>query len=229
MNSIGFVISAIVIATVVTLCGIKLFDMNSEFSEPIYKFGPFIGIAFALFAVFGLLLPDISEVTDNIAPIIFASIASFAIVCFGLSLLRRRLLSIHPDNKRAKKQLPRGSFVGICAIDAVEGVFAGFATGMSFAFNSGAGIVTLCAMIMLQISTKVAMIREYQDSGASRNQNMTALLVSLFINTATAIVVYLLTHGQIQLAGILATISVGFIIYRVLAHLWLIVKKYQNR
>lgn len=229
MNSIGFVIVTIVLATIAMLCGIKLFDLNSELSEPIYKYGPFIGIIFAVFAAFGLILPDVVEVTDNVPLIIAASIAAFLLVGTGLTALRRYSLSIRPNNKRAKKRLPRGGFVGVCAVDTVEGIFAGFATGASFLFNSGAGIVALCAMVMLQISTKVAAIREYQDSGATRKQNMAALLASSIANIAAAISTYLLARGHINIDGVLASIGVGFILYRAVIHLWLIVKRFQNR
>lgn len=231
MNSFGMVIAVNLLATFVIFCGLKLFDMRSTFSEPIRRFGPALGLVFLTVAIFNFLLKDTFELMkDEYVPlVVIVSMLAFSFVGFLSDISKRNLLVPKRKESRRRGRMSNLSVVAIGIIDALAGCVTGAVAGLSFVLNFGTGIVVLCSLILLQIVSKVASIRRYQDAFMSRRENITVLAVSLLASPITAILVNAWARPRYHHVGVLMAVAVGYLAYIGLYHLVLIVKKLQNR
>lgn len=232
MNGLALVVSANIAAAFVLFCGIKLFDLGSDFADLIRRHGVFLGLILALVTIFNFVLVDAGEIIDGelLLWTMLVSMVSFAILGRLVDLMKVKILS-KKRSKKAKHSAP--SLLSIIVINLTEliiGVIYGIVAGSSFIVTTGTGVMVLCTLILLRIIGKVETIRQYQDSGFSRGQNIAALIVSFCSSPAAAIATYLILRGNYRPASMLMATAAGFLtyvsIYRVLS---VIVKKYKNR
>ena len=232
MNPLAVVISANIAAAFVLFCGIKLFDLGSDFAELIRRHGAFLGLVVALVTIFNFLLTDTADILngDLLFWTVFVSMICFAILGRLTDLVKVKLLS-RKHGKTKKHASP--SVLSIITIDLIEliiGAIYGLVAGVSFIVTTGTGVMVLCTLILLRIIGKVETIRQYQEAGFSRRQNIISLVISFCASPIAAILIYLFLRGNYRSAGVLMATAAGFLIYISLYRaLTVIVKKYKNR
>jgi len=222
MSGIFSILFVIVAAYAVILCGLKLFDISSELAEPIRRYGMFAGVFLAVITILGFLLSDISDITDGGSTFlaIFLGTLTISAIEIALEFLRARILS----RRKAKKLLAKVTF-----LDSIDEILVGLAVGISFIMSFGSGVMTLCAVILFQICTKVESINLYQKHRFGRRDNLIALLIPLGLSLVTAIVTSLLSHGRYIKMGIFLSFAISYLLYLCIRHLYIVVKKHQKR
>ncbi len=231
MNALGFVIAANIVATIVTICGLRLFDVGSDLAEPIRKYGVFLGIIFAFAAIFSFLLPDTLELLEANYLIwtTIVSMMAFAFLGFVIAIAKRSLLEPKRQKSRKRGRMSGLSVSAVAALDVVSGAIVGAAAGISFTLNFGTGIIVLCALVLLQIATKVLSIRQYQDAQFTRRENIAVLVLSLGISPVVASLVNLWARDRYRHMGVFMALAIGYLAYLCLYHLVIVVKKRQKR
>lgn len=231
MNPLALVIGANIAAAFVLFCGIKLFDLGSDFADLIRRHGVFLGLIVAIVTIFNFLLTDTAEILNGelLFWTVFVSMICFAILGRLVDLVKIKLLS----SKHKKKKHLSPSVLSVITVNLIEliiGAIYGIAAGASFIVTTGTGVMVLCVFILFRIVGKVETIQQYQEAGFSRAQNIITLIISFCSSPIAAIVTYLLLKGNFRSAGIFMATAAGFLtyisIYRVLT---VIVKKYKNR
>ena len=227
MGQLPLVIFANVAATVAILCGLKLFDIGSDFSDMIRKYGVFLGLVLAFVTILQFLLIDATEVLDGniVYWTVFVSMVFFAIICRIIEMTKRSLLEPKRKESRKRGRMSKISVVVIDSIDIVTGIAYGVAAGVSFTSNIGTGMMVLCSFILLRLVAEVALIRRYQDAHFTRKENIVSLMLTLCISPVVAVPIYLLTRSQHRNSALLLSIVAGFLIYTCLYHLVMIVVK----
>lgn len=223
MNLVLFAAIATIFAIFAIFCGIKLFDLGSTLSDPIRRYGGFLAVIFAFVAIFNFLIVDALELKDGgfIALVIVSTIAALCLVSALIDSARLRLTKGRTTS--LKKQLALGSF------DVLGGLATGVAIGCSFALTSGAGILSLCALILFMISRKVAIIYLYQNAHYSRRANAVTLVISLCVIPIVAPLVCAFLQANTSAVAFALSLAAGYFGYLSLAQLLEIVKKYQKR
>lgn len=230
MNVLAIVITANIVATLAIFCGLKLFDIGSDFADMIKKYGVFLGIIFAFVAIFHFLIRDAVEILDinYVIWAILISTVGFSFLGFITSILKNLLLEFR-EKKKGKKRVPIYSAMGLCAIDLFIGIVAGAAAGICFVVNSGTGVIMLCALSLLILIRKVAIIRYYQDAKIRREVNLAILIPSLCVSPIVAILVYLWGAERYAYIGVFLATAIGYLAYICLYHLLIIVKSIKKR
>lgn len=231
MNTLGMVIAANVMATFVIFCGLKLFDLGSNLADPIRKYGPVLGTVFAAVAILGFLLKDTLDLLDGNYTLwmVVVGMVAFAFLGFMSNLTKRSLLTPKRKESRKRNRMSKLSVSAIAVIDVAAGCIAGAAAGISFTLNFGTGFVTLCALVLLQIIGKVAVIRRYQDAHFTRSENITVLSLSLIASPIVAALVSMWARANYRHVGIFMALAMGYLAYLAIYQVVLIVKKLQNR
>jgi zinc transporter ZupT len=228
MNPTVTVIAANLAAAFVIICGIKLFDIGSEFADLIRRYGIFLGLVIAFVTIFNFLLVDTAELVDDtlLYWTVFVSMISFAILG-RLAEATKRLILV---SKKKRKKVSTSSVLVLALIDILIGVVYGAVSGVSFMVTTGTGVMVLCAIILLRLMSKVTTIGQYQTAGLSRRQNILIFSLSLIVTPAVAILCYLLFRSDIYSAGVYMASATGFLVYLCLLQITtLVVKKYKNR
>ncbi|MCQ2570979.1 MAG: hypothetical protein MJ154_01900 [Candidatus Saccharibacteria bacterium] len=230
MNALGIIIAANIAATFVTFCGLKLFDIGSDLADIIRKYGVFLGIVFAIVAIFNFLLPDTLDLLDGSYTIwtVTVSMVAFAFLEFLTNIAKHTLLIPKRKKSRKRGRMSKLSVAAIAAMDIAFGCIAGAAAGISFTLHTGTGFMVLCALTLLQIISKVASIRRYQDAGFTRKENITVLALSLCASPIVATLVSMWAHERYRHIGVFMAVAIGYIAYICLYHLVCIVKKYKK-
>ena len=224
MNALGTIIVANLAAAFVVFCGIKLFDMGSDFAVIIRRYGLFLGIILTLAAAFGFVLPDALDVIDGnqVFGITFTTLIVLLALGFCKDTICRRLLA----KKRTRKE---NAVVAIGVIDIVGGIISGLALGVSFSLRTGTGLMVLCAWILFQIILWVARIQRYQKAHFTRRDNIIIFTISLCVMPIAAIIVALITRESYTHAGFFLAMLLAYLLYLGLFQIILVVKKLQKR
>lgn len=231
MNTLGMVIATNVLATIAVLCGLKLFDIGSSFADFIRKYGPVLGVIFAVVAIFNFLLKDTLDITDGNYTLwmIVVGMVGFAFLGFVMNLTKKTLLTPKRKESRKRSHVSKLSISAVAVMDIIAGCIAGATAGISFTLNFGTGFVTLCSLVLLQIIGKVATIRRYQDANFTRGENITVLVLSLLASPIMAALVNMWARPRYHHVGIFMALAIGYLAYLGIYQVILIVKKFQNR
>lgn len=228
MNPLVTVIAANITAAFVIFCGIKLFDIGSDFADLIRRYGVFLGLVIAFVTIFNFLLSDTGDVLDSniIYWTVFVSMICFAILGRLADVVKRLILA--PRKKR--KKMTAGPVIVVLMIDLIIGAIYGLASGASFMVTTGTGVMVLCSIILLRLMGLVSTIGRYQEAKLSRRQNSLIVALSLIVTPVVAIITYLLLRSNFRSSGVYMASAAGFLIYLCLLQITtLVVKKYKNR
>lgn len=224
MNALGTIIVANLAAVFVVFCGIKLFDMGSDFAAIIRRYGLFLGIILTLAAAFGFVLPDVLDIIDGnqVFGITFTTLIVLLALGFCRDTICRRLLA----KKRTRKE---NTVVAIGVIDIVGGIISGLALGVSFSLRTGTGLMVLCAWILFQIILWVARIQRYQKAHFTRRDIIIIFAISLCTVPVVAIIVALIAREGYTHVGFFLAMLLAYLLYLGLFQIILVVKKLQKR
>ncbi len=229
MNAIATVIAANIAAAFVIYCGIKLFDIGSDFADFIRRYGVFLGIVIAFVTIFNFLLVDTADLIDDglLYWTVFVSMICFAVLGRIIEASKRIILE---RKKKKKKQISASSLLILIMIELAIGVAYGLASGMSFMVTTGTGVMVLCSVILLRLMSEVSTIGRFQEARLSRGQNILITAISLCAMPISAILVYLFCHPNFRSMGVYMASATGFLVYVCLLQITtLVVKKYKNR
>ena len=226
MNILPIVIASSFMAIIAIICGLKLFEMNSSLSDYLRKFSIPIAILISAIVIITIALPEASATMSGgaLALLIGVAVAGYIIVEHELSICRQ--LALFSTESRSKKAVRRSrlSFVTLNVIDIIGSVLDGAAIGAAFMLSRGAGIITMCAIVMFNIMQRVVCIRRYIGLNMSRGRIILNQALSLIAMLVTINLVYLFLPNLASGNAVYLAVSAAYLLYLSLWHLFFIVK-----
>ena len=206
--------------------GLKLFEMNSSLSDYLRKFSIPLAILISVFIILTMALPEASATMSNgmLALIIAIALAGYIVVEHELSICRQ--FALVNTESRSKKALRRRrlSFVSLNIIDIIGSLLDGAAIGTAFSLSRGAGIITMCAIVLFNIFQRVVCIRRYVGLKMPRGRIILNQALSMIAMVAAIIAVYLLLPNLHSGNAVYLVLAAAYLLYLSLWHLFFIVK-----
>ena len=226
MNILPIVIASSFMAIVAIVCGLKLFEMNSNLSEYLRRFSIPLAILISVVILLTMALPEASATMSDgaLALMIGIAVAGYIVIEHELSICRQfALINTESHGKKAVRRR-RLSFVTLNVIDVIGSLLDGAAIGAAFTLSRGAGIITMCAIVMFNIMQRVVCIRRYVGLKMSRGKIIFNQALSLIAMVAAIIAVYLLLPNLQTGNAVYLALAAAYLLYLSLWHLFFIVK-----
>ena len=219
MNIIILIITLISTALLSLVGGIALVLGRGKFARTIQKWGPAIAFVVLAYAVFGDIIPEVSEELPIIEMISFIVVGFVACAMIGVFMGRYHHHSDlhrhgkHTDSHGDDDIKNKTQAYTMLAVDSVHGIADGVVLGTSFLAGVWTGIPACLATIAHEIPQEVGDFAIMQKAKIKTKKIIVYQTLSSLIIVPAGVVAYLVGEQLLEGLPVVLAIVAGFLLY----------------